>query len=134
MPTLEKARSLWYIQIYLFCLLWHIPVRAKIISFILLQCDHYAPVMTVHSGTKRTATHHRPFFTSAQLQQWVCDTPPHEVPSSMRWCSRNIKSESEKDSTRIYVTNHMLYFFFVILSLWHSIKLFLFSERLRELL
>lgn len=67
-----------------FCLVWRIPVRAKIISFILLQCDHYAPVMTVHSGTKRTATHHRPFLASAQLQQWVCDTPPHEVLSSMR--------------------------------------------------
>jgi len=49
-----------------FCLLWRIPVRVKIISFILLQCDHYTPVMTVHSGT-RIATHHRPFLASAQL-------------------------------------------------------------------
>lgn len=32
-----------------------IPVTWRIISLIPLQCDHYAPVMTVHSGTRRTA-------------------------------------------------------------------------------
>jgi len=64
--------------------------------------------MTVHSGTKRTATHHRPSLASAQLQQWSCDAPPHEVSWNMqrRTQARGKKTDATSDHRGELLEHH----------------------------
>jgi hypothetical protein len=59
--------------------------------------------MTVHSGTKRTATHQRPSLASAQLQQWSCDAPPHEVSWNMQRRSQARGKKTDATSVCYFV-------------------------------